>query len=468
MYESQQMEKLLNILADINTINVLPADQHVDLLQALTKSIEHFSLFDTELRQELCGVAALHPNPWVRHLVIQALAPFCTYDDVVEVLIWLTHDPEDFVIFQAADICGKNRVQRAVGDLMMLIGRPSARLTGQNGKPVGLGHVVVLNALIAIFGTDDPVNLHQLEEEVKPPTLEAELPLFMPNNAVPSLCSCSLHAHQGMSFIPAGPVHIRVPDAFDKQLLLFDWSDVILHEQIIDVSSFYIDTYPVTCAEYDAFASSDAAKNHQFCHPSEPDGKLHVRNTFLDKRFHSDHPAVGVDWFDAYAYAASIGKRLPTEWEWQRAAQGDSSRAYPWGISFDSRRCRWLGEVIHRPSLSSITDWRNALYQIFTSRDVHTLTVPVDKLDNVSPYGVIGLSGNCWEWTMSSSITGQCLTPQVKGLDIVEVTKDWRSYPVIRGGAWSALPELTSVAFRGRDLLTDRHFENGFRCVCSN
>lgn len=468
MNESRRMEHLLNTLANESIINTLLADQHSDLLQTLGKSIGHFSLSDNELRQELCGVAALHPNPWVRHLVIQALAPFCDRDDVQEALIWLTHDPEDFVIFRAADICGKERVQGAVGDLMMLIGRPSARLTGQNGKPVGLGHVVVLNALISIFGTDDPMKLRQIEEEVKPPTLEDKLPLLAPNNAIPDSCNCSFHVHQGMSSIPAGPVYIGVPDAFDKQTLLFDWDDVIQNEQIIEVGSFYIDTYPVTCAEYDAFVASYSAKNHQFCHPSEPDGKLHIRNTFLDKRFCSDHAVVGVDWFDAYAYAASIGKRLPTEWEWQRAAQGDSRQAYPWGDQFDSRRCQWFGEVIHHPTLSSIAEWRSALYQLYTSNQVPALTVSVDKLDNASPYGVISLSGNCWEWTASSSITGQCLEPKVKGLDIVEVTKDWRSYPVIRGGAWSALPELTSVAFRGRDLLTDRHFENGFRCVCSN
>ena len=97
-----------------------------------------------------------------------------------------------------------------------------------------------------------------------------------------------------------------------------------------------------------------------------------------------------------------------------------------------------------------------------------TLTVPVDALDNVSPYGVVGLSGNCWEWTATSNVTGQYLDPQVYDKDLVDVTLDWRSYPVIRGGPWSAHPELTSVAFRGRDLLTDRHFENGFRCVCSD
>ncbi len=267
--------------------------------------------------------------------------------------------------------------------------------------------------------------------------------------------------------IPGGPVPVKVPPAFDRQSLLFDWNELLLREQAIEVDAFWVDTYPVTCQEYDAFAASDAAREHRFCHPAEPPDKLHIRNTLLDRRFRSNHPATGVDWFDAYAYAASVGKRLPTEWEWQRAAQGDDQRAYPWGNTFDSNRCRWFGKVIER-SIDTVPEWRDALYQLFLTESISPLTVAVKELENISPFGVVGMSGNCWEWTATSSVTGKGLHPQVGDLDLVEVTKDWQSYPTIRGGAWSSLPEMTSVAFRGRDLLTDRHFENGFRCVCSN
>jgi formylglycine-generating enzyme required for sulfatase activity len=50
--------------------------------------------------------------------------------------------------------------------------------------------------------------------------------------------------------------------------------------------------------------------------------------------------------------------------------------------------------------------------------------------------------------------------------DALDVIYDYRSYGVIKGGTWSSLPEQTSVTFRGRDLVLDRHFEIGFRCAC--
>jgi formylglycine-generating enzyme required for sulfatase activity len=77
------------------------------------------------------------------------------------------------------------------------------------------------------------------------------------------------------------------------------------------------------------------------------------------------------------------------------------------------------------------------------------------------------MAGNCWEWTATNFYARHPLEPDVGDRDSIDVVYDWRSYPVIRGGSWSSLPELTSAAFRGRDLLTDRHFENGFRCAAS-
>lgn len=465
MREERFLE-LVNRRADVVTLSTLSANQHQSHLGELSALLSHLDLHSAELREELCGIAALHPDPWLRLQVLQTLAPWCIrYEDVLNALVWLTHDPEDFVIFAAAQLCGQYRIREAAGDLMMLIGRPSERLLGKNGKPVGIGHVVVLDALIEILGTDDPDKLRMIEDEVKPPELTGELPLLAPSGKPLERRVAAARERERMVQVVGGPVGLRLPVSLTGQPLLFDWSDVIGHEQTIEVSTFFMDVYPVTCEEYDAFASSDAACDHRFCHPSEPPDKLHVRNTFLDRRFGRDHPAVGVDWFDAYAYAASVGKRLPTEWEWQRAAQGDRDLVYPWGNTFDGHHCRWFGGVVGRDSFT-VPEWRTALYQFFRTDQSSPLTVPVHQLTDISPYGVVGLSGNCWEWTASNTITGQPLQPDVGEHDLVEVTKDWQSYPVIRGGAWSSLPEQLVVAFRGRDLLTDRHFENGFRCVC--
>jgi formylglycine-generating enzyme required for sulfatase activity len=73
--------------------------------------------------------------------------------------------------------------------------------------------------------------------------------------------------------------------------------------------------------------------------------------------------------------------------------------------------------------------------------------------------------GNAWEYTCTNHATGQDLRPRFRGLRPVEFMNAPEAQVVLKGGAWSSIPELTSAAFRGIDLLTDRHCEIGFRCV---
>lgn len=413
---------------------------------------------------ELCGVAAMHPDPWVRRTVLGTLSQFVEVneDEVSAAVTWLTHDPEDFVAFEAIRLAGDLRLQSALRDLLLLVGSASDRLRTQAGKPVGIGHAMVLDAIVRIVGTDDTEVLGEIDSGLfdgthEFPTSFAEPPAPAPSVAHPQ------HDDSGMVFVPEGEVRFAIPRGLAASSRVFDWSDVE-EPWSTDGAGFWIDAHQVTVAEYDEFVASDVARSHELCHPSEPPDKLHVRNTLLDLRFQTRHPATGVDWFDAYAFAAWSGKRLPTESEWQRAAQGDDDRAFPGGDAFDPSKVR-----CHSPALgcghSTIAAWRSRLLELNEDRGV-PLTVPVDHAGNVSPFGVCGMVGNAWEWTASNFFSRNALEPEVGTRDALAVVYDWRSYPVIRGGAWSSLPELTSVAFRGRDLLTDRHFENGFRCVC--
>ena len=135
---------------------------------------------------------------------------------------------------------------------------------------------------------------------------------------------------------------------------------------------YQIARVPVTNYQYGLFVK---ATGHQ-----APDGWEDQR----PPRGRESHPVVRVSWYDAMAYCNWLSQMagkpvtLPSEAEWEKAARGDrDKRIYPWGDNFDQQRCntRELG----------LKD-----------------TTPVGIfLEGASPYGLLDLSGNVWEWTRS-------------------------------------------------------------------
>ena len=85
----------------------------------------------------------------------------------------------------------------------------------------------------------------------------------------------------------------------------------------------------------------------------------------------------GVSWYEAAAYAEWAGKRLPREWEWQYAAQGNDYRLYPWGNDWNSSAV---------PPISSSRE-----FPVLADVDAHPA--------GASPFGVMDLVGNVWQWT---------------------------------------------------------------------
>lgn len=155
-----------------------------------------------------------------------------------------------------------------------------------------------------------------------------------------------------MIAIPAGPF-LRGPQAQRRTL-----------------GEFAIDATPVTNAEY-----LSLAKKHGLRIPQA------LRNESF-AREKADHPVVGLTWKEALRAARVEGLDLPTEDEWEKAARGDDGRRYPWGDSFDGARANTRGSGR------------------FDSTPVRSFP------QGASPYGVLDLVGNVWEWTATRAEGG--------------------------------------------------------------
>ena len=188
----------------------------------------------------------------------------------------------------------------------------------------------------------------------------------------------------------------------------------------VNVKPFFIDVYEVSCEEYERFVNLA---------PHPPPRAWQGENCPPGK---ARQPVCDVTWYDAMAYAAWAGKRLPTEEEWEFAARGTDRRVYPWGEHWD------LG-------MANAGDASRGLVNIGTSR-------------GASPAGVYDMVGNVWEWTASD------LTPypggQLPGAPRGELK-------VIRGGSWREGPEQATTTYRGYLFARNSkdYSATGFRCV---
>lgn len=179
------------------------------------------------------------------------------------------------------------------------------------------------------------------------------------------------------------------------------------------LDSFYIDLDKVSSADYRRFLDKTGKARPS---TSEP----------LDL----NEAATGLTWQEADDYCRAIGKRLPTEEEWEKASRGTDGRVYPWGNRLDFKI-------------------ENAALQTEKTR---------------SPYGVEKMVGSGWEWT------SDWYRPYPN--NPYRASAFWEGYRVIRGGSWRNQPEKmidllsrTTTRFYFHPDRQDRAI--GFRCAMS-
>ena len=233
----------------------------------------------------------------------------------------------------------------------------------------------------------------------------------------------------------------------------FEWCEVPAGEfiyqdnQKLILPAFAIAKYPVTYAQFQTFVDAknglkdsrwwEGLAKNQSDTPDDQEWKI------------SDHPRENVSWYDAIAFcrwlswklggAYSLDEvnewlvRLPTEFEWEKAARGTKGLIYPYGKDFDKSKCN-------------------------TSESNIGKTSPVTQYpQGASPYGVLDMSGNVFEWCLTN-YENPTEHPSQENISS-------NSSRVLRGGSWGSDHSDARAVFRLNDLAPLRNYDGGFR-VC--
>ncbi|MBE9126575.1 ergothioneine biosynthesis protein EgtB [Coleofasciculus sp. LEGE 07092] len=216
------------------------------------------------------------------------------------------------------------------------------------------------------------------------------------------------------------------------------------------LDAYQIDCYPVTCGEYRGFIEAGGYQSDRFWSAAGwkwlQDNPVAQPLYWSDNPLWDNHPVCGVSWYEAEAYAKFVGKRLPTEAEWEKAASWDAaighSRTYPWGDVQPSDR---------------LCNHSNTVGQ----------TTPVNAHPaGQSVYGCYDMLGNVWEWTVSwfDDYEGFTSYPY-RGYSQAYFDGKHR---VLKGGSWATPPWAMRSSFRNWYYPGVRQILAGFRCACSS
>ena len=261
-----------------------------------------------------------------------------------------------------------------------------------------------------------------VDERVVTPGVPFPVPVLVGKMEQTSKCS---NAPDGMVDIPAGKFRFytkRDPNTLEPFIAFPDFSDTVT----IAMPHYCMDKYPVTNKQFQLFIRQSSYS------PADTTNYLKHWIHGSPQKGMEDMPVVYVSPADAKAYGKWAGKRLPTEQEWQYAAQGNHMFKYPWGNIMDSLKCN---------------------YNL-------NFTTPVNKFpEGASPFGVMDMVGNVWQMTSDVYDNGSYYFNIIRGGSFYHPTQ---SIWYVTGGPLPAdHPEMLLLIAPG----LDRNATVGFRCV---
>ena len=213
--------------------------------------------------------------------------------------------------------------------------------------------------------------------------------------------------------------------------------DVATPAHEVELDAFRIARYPVTVGQYQQFVEQEGYADKRWW-TEGGFGQVSKPDDWEQQLQFPSRPVTGVNWFEAAAFCAWAGYRLPTEAEWERAARGKKGRTFPWGDEpAEASRLNFNGNV------------------------GHVTPVGIYPQGN-TPEGICDMAGNVWEWCsdwFAEDYYRRSPKKNPKGPD----KGDGR---VLRGGAWINEARYCRAAVRRRYLPVYRYDIVGFRlCV---
>lgn len=245
---------------------------------------------------------------------------------------------------------------------------------------------------------------------------------------------------EGMVCVPGGPAIVGYDDGLPEEA----------PEREIVLSTFYMDRYEVTNAQYDECHAAGACRIRINRH--EP-----IMKPFVGE----DQPAMPMDWHRARAYCAWKGKRLPTEWEWEKAARGPDGDLFPWGN--DPPSC---DKAIYRECAPhDCTPYPGKEYRWDCNEHA---TKKVGSFP-AGHYGLHDMAGNGYEWTSSVGVASvaEC-GDACNGRDPLgpcDGAFPCKTTRILRGGSWYWPKHRMRGSHRRPEQLETGSHRLGMRCA---